>query len=58
MVKRQSEHAREEELRRLQAANLVDRSVPKLPDFTPAPQLQTFGGEGSGSEIVVAMVVS
>jgi hypothetical protein len=38
---------REEELRKLQEANPVLRSVPKLPILTPSPQLQTFGGEES-----------
>ena len=50
MTKKQHEQAREEELRRLQEANLSPRSVPKLPDLTPSPQLQPFGGEGSMSD--------
>jgi hypothetical protein len=53
VTKKQHEHAREEELRRLQAANPVSRGVPKLPDFTPSPHMQTFGGEESNSNIVV-----
>lgn len=28
----------------------MPESVPKLPDLTPSPQLQTFGGEESVSE--------
>jgi hypothetical protein len=45
VTKRQHEQARDEELRRLQEANLSPRSIPRLPDLTPSPQLQTFGGE-------------
>ena len=49
MIKKQYEQAREEELRRLQAAKALPRGVPKLPDITPSAQLQTFGGEDSPS---------
>jgi hypothetical protein len=45
--KRQHDQGREDELRRLQAANQGPRGIPKLPDFTPSPQLQTFGGENT-----------
>jgi hypothetical protein len=44
-ITKKHEQAREEELRRLQGGNLMAESVPKLPDFKPSPQLQTFGGE-------------
>lgn len=45
--KKNHDQMREEELRKLQEANPVLRSVPKLPILTPSPQLQTFGGEES-----------
>lgn len=45
--KKQYEQARDEELRRLQDANLMPKTVPKLPDLTLSPQLQSFGGEDS-----------
>lgn len=50
ITKRQHEQARDEELKRLQEANLSPNSIPRLPDLTPSPQLQTFGGENSMSD--------
>lgn len=52
VIKKQHEQAREEEFRRLQGANLSPRSVPQLPDLTPSPQLQSFGGEEPMSDNV------
>jgi hypothetical protein len=41
------EQAREEELRRQREAAAVPKYAPRLPDLSPAPQLKTFGGEGT-----------
>lgn len=45
ITKHRHESAKEAELRRLQDAQMA--AVPKLPDFIPSPQMQTFGGEGA-----------
>lgn len=49
--KAQKELAKEEELRRQREA-AVPRHAPKLPDFSPAPQLKTFGGENARPDSV------
>jgi hypothetical protein len=49
LSKKQQEQAREEELRRMQEGSLP-KIIPKLPPFTPTPQLQTFGGEDSSEK--------
>ncbi len=39
-----------DELARQREANVIPPQPPKLPFFTPQPQLQTFGGEMAGSD--------
>ncbi|KAK2850758.1 hypothetical protein FQN49_005350 [Arthroderma sp. PD_2] len=41
------EQAREEELRRQREAAAVPKHAPRLPDLSPPPQLNSFGGESA-----------
>ncbi|KAF3894619.1 Cell division protein Sep4a [Trichophyton interdigitale] len=43
------EQAREEEARRQREAAAVSKHAPRLPDLSPAPQLNSFGGERMAS---------
>jgi hypothetical protein len=53
MSRRQlKEQAREEELRRQREAAAVPKQPPRLPDFAPPPQLNTFGGEDARPDSV------
>jgi hypothetical protein len=47
---------REEDLRRQQESASIPHQPPKLPDFSPPPQIKTFGGEGAKSESLAIRV--
>lgn len=49
------EQAREEELRRQREAAAVPKFAPRLPDLSPTPQLNTFGGENADSKSAMGL---
>lgn len=48
------EQAREEEARRQREAAAVSKHAPRLPDLSPTPQLNSFGGERMASSSSLA----